>query len=241
MSMGYPRFPETPTHGRALPVAATADLPSLARPALAAPAQRGLYRRLAKRMFDVTAVVLAAPVVVPLIAGLALAVRRDGGSPFYTQFRVGRGGRTFRMWKLRTMVVDADARMAAYLDANPEARREWELTQKLRDDPRITPFGRFLRKSSLDELPQLWNVLTGDMSLVGPRPMMLSQRGLYPSGSYYRLRPGITGYWQTAGRHKTTFAARAEFDDAYDRDLSLATDLRVLGRTVGVVVKGTGC
>ena len=203
--------------------------------------QRGLYRHGLKRLLDVVIVCLAAPFVLPLIAVLAIAVMRDGGRPFYAQARVGKGGRTFRMWKLRSMVSDADERMIAHLAANPEARREWDQTQKLKNDPRITPFGHFLRKSSLDELPQLFNVLTGDMSLVGPRPMMISQKALYPSTAYYELRPGITGYWQTAGRNKTTFAARAQFDTAYERELSFKNDAEILVRTVGVVVKGTGC
>jgi lipopolysaccharide/colanic/teichoic acid biosynthesis glycosyltransferase len=200
-----------------------------------------LYRRLGKRVLDVALVLAAAPVVVPIVAALALGVRGDGGPAFYAQERVGRGGRPFRMWKLRSMVADADARLEAHLAADPAARAEWGRTQKLRHDPRITPFGRFLRRCSLDELPQLWNVLRGDMSLVGPRPMMLSQRGLYDGAAYFRLRPGLTGHWQTAGRNATSFAARAEFDRVYDDSLSLATDVRILGRTVGVVVKATGC
>jgi exopolysaccharide production protein ExoY len=221
-----------------------AELPTgiVARPGAPVRTRRpGLYRNGGKRLLDVVLVLLAAPFVVPLVLMMALVVARDGGSPFYTQARVGKGGRVFRMWKLRSMVVDADARMVVHLAENPEARREWDETQKLRNDPRITPFGQLLRKSSMDELPQLWNVLIGDMSLVGPRPMMTSQTALYPSTAYYALRPGITGYWQTAGRNKTTFAARAHFDTAYEAELSFATDLTVLARTVGVVVKGTGC
>lgn len=202
--------------------------------------RRGAYRNVFKRVFDIAAVVLAAPVVVPLIFGLAFGVRRDGGRAFYSQMRVGLDGRHFRMWKLRSMVSDADDRMAEYLAANPQARSEWEQTQKLKSDPRITPFGQFLRKSSLDELPQLWNVLCGEMSLVGPRPIMLSQQALYPGTAYYRLRPGITGYWQTDGRNSTTFEARAAYDQAYDAEVSLATDVKVLSRTVGVVMKCTG-
>lgn len=204
------------------------------------PSGRGPYRRLFKRLLDVTAILMAVPVVVPVVAVAAVLVARDGGSPFYTQMRVGRGGRRFKMWKLRSMVCDADARMEAYLESDPAARQEWDSTQKLKADPRITSFGKFLRKSSLDELPQLWNVLIGDMSLVGPRPMMVNQQGLYPGTAYYALRPGITGYWQTAGRNRTTFEARAEYDDAYEADLSLVTDVKVLAATVGVVVHGTG-
>ncbi|MBK8440478.1 MAG: sugar transferase [Rhodobacter sp.] len=201
----------------------------------------GSYRNGLKRLLDISAIVAAAPVVVPVIAGLAVMVARNGGSPFYCQVRVGKGGKPFRMWKLRSMVTDADARMESYLAENPDARAEWDSTQKLRQDPRVTPLGQLLRRTSLDELPQLWNVLKGDMSLVGPRPMMLNQQGLYPGTAYYRLRPGITGSWQTAGRNKTTFEARAGFDAEYEAELTLATDLRILARTVGVVLKGTGC
>lgn len=208
--------------------------------ARALPKRWGPYRSLFKRAFDITAIVMSAPVVVPVVLMLALVVARDGGRPFYTQMRVGKAGRRFKMWKLRSMVCDADARMEDYLASNPQARMEWDSTQKLKADPRITHFGQFLRKSSLDELPQLWNVFIGEMSLVGPRPMMINQQHLYPGLGYYALRPGITGYWQTAGRNRTTFEARAEYDDAYEADLSLATDLRVLVQTVGVVVNGTG-
>ncbi|HSF64003.1 MAG TPA: sugar transferase [Paracoccaceae bacterium] len=201
----------------------------------------GPYRRRFKRLLDVAAVVLAAPIVLPIVAGLALAVRQDGGGAFYSQPRIGRGGHTFRIWKLRTMVPDADARLAAHLAADPAARAEWAATQKLRDDPRVTPVGRLLRRTSLDELPQLWNVLRGDMSLVGPRPMMPDQLRLYPGTAYFRLRPGITGSWQVSARNQSTFAARADYDATYDRDLSLATDAAILLRTVGVVLRGTGC
>lgn len=204
------------------------------------PRRGGLYRRGAKRALDILAILAAVPVVVPMVAGLAILVARDGGRPFYTQERLGKDGKVFRMWKLRSMVTDADVRMESYLADNPEARAEWDSTQKLKNDPRITPFGQFLRRSSLDELPQLWNVFKGDMSLVGPRPMMVNQRSIYPGTAYYRLRPGITGYWQTAGRNKTTFEARAEFDAAYEAEVTLMTDLRILARTVGVVLKGTG-
>lgn len=206
----------------------------------AQPIGRGPYRNFFKRMLDVTAIVMAVPVVLPVIAAAALMVARDGGSPFYTQMRVGMGGRAFRMWKLRTMVCDADSRMEAYLAENPAARLEWDSTQKLKADPRITKMGKFLRKSSLDELPQLWNVVLGEMSLVGPRPMMINQQNLYPGKAYYALRPGITGYWQTAGRNRTTFEARAEYDDAYEANVSLVGDIKVLAATVGVVVNGTG-
>lgn len=206
-----------------------------------APARRGgAYRRFGKRALDVTLVLMAAPAVVLVVAVLAVLVALDGGRPFYTQDRIGLGGRPYRMWKLRSMVADADARLAAHLAADPAARAEWDHSQKLRADPRITRFGRILRKSSLDELPQLWNVLTGDMSLVGPRPMMLNQRALYPGTDYYDLRPGITGPWQVSARNESGFAERARFDAAYNRDLSLAADLRLILATIRVVVRATG-
>lgn len=201
----------------------------------------GFYDRVVKRALDIALVLLSAPLTVPIVALLCLFVMLDGGSPFYTQARVGRRGRIFRMWKLRSMVVDADARLQACLDACPDQRREWEENQKLRHDPRITRIGRFIRKTSLDEVPQFWNVLRGDMSIVGPRPMMPSQQSIYPGTAYYALRPGITGFWQTSVRNESSFAERARFDTSYLRDLSLMTDLWVMLRTVRVVLCGTGC
>jgi len=189
---------------------------------------------------DILLVLAAAPFVLFVIAVLAMIVACDRSNPFYSQDRVGLGGRTFRLWKLRSMVPDADTCLASYLATNEEARNEWQLTQKLRDDPRITPFGQFLRRSSLDELPQLFNVLRGDMSLVGPRPMMVEQRSIYPGSDYFFLRPGVTGLWQVSERNGTTFAARAKYDAEYNATLSLATDLQTLRRTVSVVMRGTG-
>jgi lipopolysaccharide/colanic/teichoic acid biosynthesis glycosyltransferase len=198
------------------------------------------YRDGLKRLLDVTFVLATAVVTVPLVIVLAAAIWVNGGKPFYSQTRVGRGGRLFRIFKLRTMVPDAEAILARRLEESPELRAEWESTQKLKEDPRITPFGRLLRKSSLDELPQLLNVLLGDMSLVGPRPMMDSQVSLYPGTAYYRLRPGLTGFWQISDRNQCDFADRARFDEAYDRSLTFGTDLKVLFATVLVVLRGTG-
>lgn len=203
--------------------------------------RHGFYRKVVKRALDVCVVVAAAPVILPVIGVLAGLVALDGGKPFYAQQRVGKEGRHFKMWKLRSMVSNADAKLADLLASDPAAKAEWDHTQKLRKDPRITRFGRLLRKTSLDELPQLWNVLTGEMSLVGPRPMMPSQTVLYPGTSYYALRPGITGLWQISGRNDTSFAARADFDASYDANLGLIEDLRILNKTFSVVVRGTGC
>lgn len=202
--------------------------------------RRGIYRSAAKRMADLLLVLLAAPMVVPMVLMLAFMVSRKGGRPFYSQLRVGKDGKLFRMWKLRTMVVNADELITGYLNSNPEAKEEWDRTQKLRNDPRISEFGHFLRKSSLDELPQLWNVFKGDMSLVGPRPMLEYQQPLYPGLGYYALRPGLTGYWQVTERNHASFAERAWYDDRYEEELSLMNDLKVMYKTVDVVLKGTG-
>jgi exopolysaccharide production protein ExoY len=202
--------------------------------------QEPFYRRSLKRCLDVGFVLMAMPIVLPVILVLAVILKVGGNSPFFTQDRVGLGGRTFRLWKLRTMVPNAEARLQDYLQKDDVARSEWETYQKLSHDPRITEFGQFLRKSSLDELPQLWNVLIGDMSLVGPRPMMVDQQEKYPGTAYYALRPGLTGTWQISDRNQSTFAQRAEFDADYERNLSFFKDLKILLATVGVVLRATG-
>jgi lipopolysaccharide/colanic/teichoic acid biosynthesis glycosyltransferase len=185
-------------------------------------------------------VVAVSILVVPLVVVVALLVMLDGGSPFYTQQRVGKDGRVFSMFKLRSMVPNADRFLSEHLKSNPEALAEWNKTQKLRDDPRITLVGRVIRKTSLDELPQFWNVLIGNMSVVGPRPMMPSQRDLYPGQAYYALKPGVTGFWQIGVRNETSFAERAHYDAAYYRQVSFFTDIRVIAKTVQVVLRATG-
>ena len=205
------------------------------------PTNPNLYRSFFKRALDVTIILLSAPVILPIIIALSLIVALNGGQPFYPQYRIGKNGRVFRMWKLRSMVRNAEGELKAYLDANPDMRAEWDKNQKLLNDPRVTRFGRFLRKTSIDELPQLFNVLTGDMSLVGPRPMMVDQKPLYPGRDYYQLRPGITGLWQISDRHKTSFSERAFYDARYNASLSFRTDFKILCSTVRVVLRGTGC
>lgn len=204
--------------------------------------KNGLYRMGGKVVFDWLFVLASLPVVIPLIGILAILLALDGALPFYRQRRVGRNGKVFQMLKLRTMVPNAEHILQEYLTLHPEARREWDRDQKLRDDPRITRLGRFLRKTSIDELPQLWNVLRGEMSLIGPRPMMVDQQILYPNPglAYYRLRPGITGLWQVSDRNETSFAERADFDGSYYKDLSLKADLSIFMRTIGVVLRATG-
>ena len=199
------------------------------------------YQDFFKRFLDVTLVVLSAPFVLPLIMLLAvLVVLLTGGRPFYKQLRIGKNGAPFRMWKLRTMVKNADVELETYLQQNPDAQAEWDATQKLKQDPRITKIGRMLRRTSLDELPQLFNVFNGTMSLVGPRPMMVEQERIYPGDAYYVLRPGITGLWQISDRNNCRFEDRVSYDDTYSSTLSLKTDLRILCQTVGVVLRATG-
>jgi exopolysaccharide production protein ExoY len=200
----------------------------------------GFYRRHVKRVFDILFILLSAPVLLPVTLILLLITACQGGKPLYSQRRIGRGGRIFRMLKIRTMVPDADQILESYLAQNPQARLEWDENQKLKQDPRITALGRFLRKSSLDELPQFWNVLTGKMSLIGPRPMMPEQSGQYPGTAYYQLRPGISGSWQVSARNGSSFASRAKFDTEYNNQLSLKTDVDIFVRTIGVVLSCTG-
>ena len=190
--------------------------------------------------FDFVAALALLPVAALLIGILAFLVRLDGGPAFYRQARVGKDGRNFTLWKLRTMVPEAEKRLQEYLRENMAARIEWDRTQKLRDDPRITAVGKYLRKYSLDELPQLLNVLLGHMSLVGPRPMCPDQRSEYPGVAYYDMRPGITGLWQVSERNSCSFAERAMYDTRYAGIMSFGTDLRILVMTAMVVLRGTG-
>lgn len=210
--------------------------------ALARKASRGgLYRSFGKRLMDTIFILMTLPFSLPLIALCAIALWVEGGSPFYTQARLGKNGRHFSILKLRTMVRDADAVLETYLAADPLRRREWDDLQKLKDDPRVTPMGHFLRATSLDELPQLFNVLIGQMSLVGPRPMMPEQLTMYGDPSaYFAVKPGITGLWQVSARNATKFSYRNDVDAAYERALTLKLDISVLFKTVGVVLRRTG-
>ncbi len=203
--------------------------------------RRSLYAGPGKRLLDVALVLAALPVALPLLFAAAALAGLDGHSPLFAQPRLGRDGRRFALLKIRTMVPEAEARLAGLLAGDPTAAREWAETQKLRHDPRVTRRGAVLRRSSLDELPQLWNVLRGDMSLVGPRPMLPEQRPLYPGGAYESLRPGLTGLWQVQARNAAGFAERAAYDSQYASQISLRTDLRILARTLPAVFRQTGC
>lgn len=206
------------------------------------PARRGTaaYRSVVKRILDIAIVLIVALPTIGILLPLMAIIALDGRSPIYIQKRLGRDGRVFSMFKLRSMVPGADAILESYLERNPAARAEWDVSQKLRHDPRITVFGAFIRKTSLDELPQLLNVLLGDMSIVGPRPMMVEQEELYPGRAYFEMRPGITGFWQVSERNESSFAQRAYYDAEYFRQMSLRTDLWVILRTFRVVFAGTG-
>jgi lipopolysaccharide/colanic/teichoic acid biosynthesis glycosyltransferase len=204
-----------------------------------APLRRGSGVPRYKRAFDICLVLLALPAIWPLFLILAAAVRLSGPGPvFFVQTRVGLNGRPFGMVKFRSMYPDAESRRAM-LEAQSERAG---VCFKLRDDPRVTPVGRFLRRSSLDELPQLFNVLTGDMSLVGPRPALPQEVAAYPHAAMGRLAalPGITGPWQVAGRADLDFAQMVDLDLDYVRAPSLGRDLAILWRTVAVVASGQG-
>ncbi|MEH6646345.1 sugar transferase [Sulfitobacter sp.] len=202
---------------------------------------QSLYRMGVKRLFEMLLVILSLPFFVPIVLMSAVALWFEGGNPFYRQQRLGRNGKAFSILKLRTMVRDADAVLEQYLASNSNMRREWDEKQKLINDPRVTRVGAILRSTSLDELPQFWNVLTGDMSLIGPRPMMPEQLPMYGNPDhYFALRPGITGLWQISARNENRFSFRNEVDATYNRSLSVFGDIAIIFKTVGVMLRRTG-
>ncbi|WP_156352072.1 sugar transferase [Devosia sp. Leaf64] len=203
--------------------------------------QNTLNFLMTKRIVDIFLSLILIVLLAPLMLILAALVRLDGSPAIYGQKRLGQHGLRFTLWKLRTMSPDAEHALAAYLASDAKAGEEWRANQKLRRDPRITLIGRLLRKYSLDELPQLFNVLHGDMSLIGPRPMMVDQESLYPGLVYAGLRPGLTGLWQVSRGDDATFAARAHFDAAYAATLSWRSDLKIAVTTIGYLFAGRGC
>lgn len=202
----------------------------------------GRHRRV-KRAFDVLLALGLAVVVLPLALAIAAAIRFESPGPvLFAHTRIGKGRRRFRLWKFRSMVVNGDEILNQHLARHPEHAREWTLTHKLRSDPRITRVGRLLRKTSLDELPQLWNVMRGDMSLIGPRPIVEAETAKYgPALSLYtKVRPGLTGLWQVSGRNDISYRKRVALDSEYIARWTLGVDLLILVKTIRVVVFGHG-
>jgi len=195
-----------------------------------------------KRCVDVLGAIVLGLVFLPLMLGIVLLLRYEGGPVIYRHRRVGRDGRTFECFKFRTMVRDADRKLRELLEQCPELRAEWLRDHKLRNDPRITALGRFLRRTSLDELPQLWNVIRGEMSLVGPRPVVREELLRYGRCCwvYLSARPGITGLWQVTGRNDTDYRRRVVLDVYYVRKQNLLLDFYILLKTTRVVLGGGG-
>ena len=202
----------------------------------------GFYARYGKRALDLAIVLPSLPIIIPIVLLCALANLASRNPVFYTQLRLGQHGRVFRIWKLSTMRPNAEKMLQDLLANDPALAREWETTQKLKDDPRVTRLGDFLRRTSLDEIPQLFNVLKGDMSLLGPRPMMLNQIELYgPTlDIYLSMKPGISGKWQVSERNNVHFRRRAQIDAEYASELSLASDLKLVWETIRTLIRSTG-
>lgn len=198
--------------------------------------------RLSKRVLDLAGVILLGLIFAPLMICIVVLLKRNGGRVLYRHKRIGRGGVPFECLKFRTMVPDADRVLREILERDPELKAEWVRDHKLKEDPRVTAVGRLLRRTSLDELPQLWNVLRGEMSLVGPRPVVREELLRYGRsvGMYLAARPGITGLWQVTGRNDTDYHRRVQLDTYYVRHQNLLLDLYILLKTTGVVLGGTG-
>lgn len=195
------------------------------------------------RVLDLSLILLAAPYIILAFLVIMILITLDSRGPvFYRQTRIGRFGRKFYVYKFRTMVQNADHILQSYLDNSPELRAEWLATHKLKKDPRVTRVGSILRKLSLDELPQLWNIIIGDMSLIGPRPIVDAEVEKYGKSFYLyiQVRPGLTGLWQVSGRNDTTYERRVELDEYYVLHRTLMLDLQILWKTVFVVLRKKG-
>ena len=221
------------------------DRPSLPESAvgLVCPGLRDPGARVLKRILDVIVAALLLILALPLAIAIALAIVLENRGPvFFAHTRIGKGKRRFRLWKFRSMVVDADWMLARYLEAHPERLAEWREMHKLKDDPRVTRVGRWLRRSRLDELPQLINVLRGEMSMVGPRPIVEEEIPKYGPvfPLYVQVLPGVTGLWQVSVRTHTSYRQRTDLDMKYMRERTLWMDLLVLLKTVRVVIFGRG-
>jgi lipopolysaccharide/colanic/teichoic acid biosynthesis glycosyltransferase len=200
------------------------------------------FPAIAKRTFDVTGALLLGLTFSPLILAIVVFMRRGGGSVIFRHRRIGRDGRPFDCLKFRTMVPNADQVLRDLLERDATLKAEWLRDHKLRHDPRITPLGVFLRRTSLDELPQIWNVLRGEMSLVGPRPVVREELMRYGRNvwAYFAAKPGITGLWQVNGRNDTSYRRRVVLDTYYVRNQNFLLDLYILLKTTRVVMGGGG-
>lgn len=196
----------------------------------------------AKRVFDFTAALTLLIMLSPVLGVIAILVMRDGGPCVFGHTRIGIGGVKFKCLKFRSMVVNADVVLKELLERDPEARAEWDRDFKLKNDIRVTKIGHVIRHTSIDELPQLWNVVRGDMSLVGPRPVIEKELERYgdEAAYYLRAKPGITGLWQVSGRNDIDYATRVALDVAYVRNWSFVSDIVILLKTVKVVLRGHG-
>ena len=203
-----------------------------------------IFRNFVKRFMDIIVGVFGVICLIPLttIIYILRKIFKEEGPLFYEQLRIGKDGKIFRIYKFRTMVVDADEKLKKYLEENEQARVEYEEKHKLKNDPRITKLGKFLRKTSIDEMPQFLNVLKGDMSLIGPRPYLVREKD--DMGNYYthivKCKPGITGPWQVSGRSQMTFEERLKIESSYIDNNSLKTDAQILIKTVESVIKKEG-
>ena len=194
-----------------------------------------------KRVFDFIISSILLIVLSPLFLVIILAIKLDSkGKAIYTQTRIGQNGKTFKLYKFRSMIVDADKVLFELLDKNPDMKMEYDIHKKLKNDPRVTKVGKLIRKLSIDELPQLFNVFNGEMSLIGNRPYL--EREIKDMGKYYdeivKTKPGITGYWQVNGRSKTTFRSRCKMEADYSKRASLKLDMQIFLKTFKVLIKG---
>ena len=223
-----------------------AESPAWSRPRVEpdALASATLFRyRVIKRMLDLALVALASPILLPMLMVLAVIVRATSPGPvFFSHRRIGKNGTFFSMWKFRTMCVNSSEVLEHHLASHPDARTEWKLTHKLQEDPRVTRIGRVMRRWSLDELPQVWNVITGRMSLVGPRPIVAAEVEKYGScfRCYTSVKPGVTGLWQVSGRSTLSYPERVKLDCTYSRDWSLLHDIKILFLTLRSVANQEG-
>jgi Undecaprenyl-phosphate galactose phosphotransferase WbaP len=196
-----------------------------------------------KRFMDVSIITAGTLLIFPLLLGIVVLVKASSPGPIlYSQERVGQNGKRFRAYKFRSMVSDAEGKLKELLASNAKARKEWDATHKLKDDPRITAIGKFLRKTSLDEIPQFINILKGEMSLIGPRPIVESEIKRYGENfqRIFSVRPGLTGLWQVSGRSDTGYSDRISLDTYYLQSWSVWLDLWIVYKTIGVVIKGSG-